>query len=80
LKNFEEQKTIIKTCFEIAEAAKIQLFEKILNTLTKCWDELDDYKEINEPALRHEEYENINIAMDYIENAEYILTKLSPKR
>lgn len=24
----EEQKTIIKTCFEIAEAAKIQLFDR----------------------------------------------------
>jgi hypothetical protein len=72
--------TIIKTCYDIAEGAKIKLFEKILNTLTKCWDELDDYKEINEPALRHDEYENINIAMDCIEHAEYILKKLFPKR
>lgn len=50
--------------------------KKILNTLTKCWDELDDYKEINDQALRPEEYDNINIAMDYIEHAEYILKVL----
>lgn len=52
---------------------------KIITTLSKLWEELESYQADNEENLTSDEGENINTAMDCIEQAEYALKRLFPR-